>query len=363
MPNVVFAGQFCFMNRECKSVSVAIVGGGIAGLACAGALSRGGYRVTVFDKSRGVGGRMSTRRGDGWQCDHGVPYFLARDSEFVSEVARWMAAGAVAPWHARVVSMAPDVPPMAAPPMTRYVGVPTMTMPARLLSMGAKTVTATTVDALFREAGSWQLSSAEGGLIGDQFDIVVVGVPSPQAVPLLEGTASDFALAASRARMRPIWVVMAQCETNADLSFDAAVVNGAPLAWIANDTSKPGRTGYCTWALHASSAWTDAHLEDAPEDVARTLVAAFRELGGPAVRAATAHRWRYAEPLEPKGDDAPGYMWRMQDGIGICGDWLAGGGVEGAWLSGNRLGEAIRRSRTSQACGPRAAAHVAAQSS
>lgn len=362
MPKVAL-GQFRFMNREDESARVAVVGGGIAGLACAHVLSQGGHRVTVFEKSRGVGGRMSTRRGDGWQCDHGAPDFQAHDAKFAGEVARWTAAGAVAPWPARVVSLSPGTPPVATPSVTRYVGVPGMTMPARLLAAGVKTVTATTINALMREDHFWRLSSVESGLVDDRFDIVVVGVPSPQAVPLLERPAPDLAHAAASARMRPVWVVMAQCEGDADLGFDAAVVNAGPLGWIASDTSKPGRTGHGTWALHASSAWTDAHLEEAPEDVARMLVAAFRELGGPAVHAATAHRWRYAAPLEPRGDDAPGYMWRAQDGIGVCGDWLASGSVEGAWLSGSRLGEAIQRSLMPQACEPRAEPQVVEQSS
>ena len=52
--------------------SVAIVGAGLSGLSCAHALQAQGVKVTVFDKSRGVSGRMSTRRGDGWQADHGA---------------------------------------------------------------------------------------------------------------------------------------------------------------------------------------------------------------------------------------------------------------------------------------------------
>ncbi|HCZ16243.1 MAG TPA: NAD/FAD-dependent oxidoreductase, partial [Candidatus Accumulibacter sp.] len=42
-------------------------GAGIAGLSCATALQQAGLEVSLFDKSRGAGGRMSTRRGDDWQ--------------------------------------------------------------------------------------------------------------------------------------------------------------------------------------------------------------------------------------------------------------------------------------------------------
>ena len=76
----------------------AVIGAGIAGLSCARALAASGVHVTVFDKSRGPGGRMSTRRGEGWACDHGAQYFTARDPLFQAELARWQAAGVAARW-------------------------------------------------------------------------------------------------------------------------------------------------------------------------------------------------------------------------------------------------------------------------
>lgn len=57
---------------------LALIGAGIAGLSCATALQQAGLEVSLFDKSRGAGGRMSTRRGDDWQCDHGAQYFPCR---------------------------------------------------------------------------------------------------------------------------------------------------------------------------------------------------------------------------------------------------------------------------------------------
>ena len=79
-----------------------IIGAGIAGLSCATSLQSLGHNVLVVEKSRGVAGRMSTRRGDDWQCDHGAQYFTARDPVFAAEVGRWMQAGVAALWSPRI---------------------------------------------------------------------------------------------------------------------------------------------------------------------------------------------------------------------------------------------------------------------
>lgn len=321
--------------------TIAIVGAGIAGLACARVLAEAGHRVTVFEKSRGVGGRTSTRRADGWQADHGAQYFTAQHPAFAAEVARWVASGAAAPWAARVASIGSLGPRELLAPAQRYVGVPGMTAPARHLSAGIETVLKTTITELMRDEQGWRLISAEQGALAVHYDVVIVAVPAPQAVPLLRRAEPGLAVIAQRTEMRPAWAVMAQCGHLPDPGFDAAFVNFGPLGWIAHDTSKPGRTGVSTWVLHATPEWSQAHLEASPERITRTLLDAFRDIVGATADTATAHRWRYAE-LAPSSVAAPGrFAWRAGPRIGLCGDWLGGGKIEGAWLSGTGLGSAV----------------------
>ena len=82
--------------------NLAVVGAGIAGLACATRLQEAGLKVSLFEKSGGAAGRMSTRRGNGWQCDHGAQYFTARHPDFRAEVARWQRAGVAGLWNPRL---------------------------------------------------------------------------------------------------------------------------------------------------------------------------------------------------------------------------------------------------------------------
>lgn len=102
---------------------IAIVGAGLAGLACARELTAAGVAVTLFDKSRGVGGRSSTRRvtladGTALSFDHGAQYFTVREANFRRLVDRGAAAGMLARWQPRLVKLSPAHPGQPSPSTT-----------------------------------------------------------------------------------------------------------------------------------------------------------------------------------------------------------------------------------------------------
>ncbi|MCG8348087.1 MAG: FAD-dependent oxidoreductase, partial [Chloroflexales bacterium] len=65
-------------NENAKQI--AIVGAGMSGLAAARLLAQNGLRCTIYEKSRGVGGRAATRRVDDCIFDHGAQYVKAPSS-------------------------------------------------------------------------------------------------------------------------------------------------------------------------------------------------------------------------------------------------------------------------------------------
>ncbi|WP_293765955.1 FAD-dependent oxidoreductase [uncultured Aquitalea sp.] len=314
------------------SKSIAIIGAGIAGLSCAAALRDAGHHVVVFDKSRGLGGRLCTRRGPDWQADHGAQYFTARHPDFQRQVLHWLDAGAIAVWQTLPAVLGDSRVPAHDAPL-RYVGVPGMSAPAKALATGLEVHTAHTIKALTRETGGWRLASAEHGLLPGLYAQVLVATPSPQAAALLKEACPALSALAAAHSMLPCWTVMAQPAAPASLGFDAAFVNAGPLRWLARNNSKPGRSGLECWVLQANAAWSAEHLEDDADTVAHALLAAFGQLGGPPAAVFSAHRWRYADC---NATDT-GSAWSSELGIGLCGDWLHGGKVEGAWLSGRHL--------------------------
>ena len=328
---------------------IAIVGAGLSGLSCAQALIAAGHTVHLFEKSRGASGRMSTRRGDAagqpWQCDHGAQYFTASDPAFRAEVARWEAAGAAALWNAQIASFDGNHWSAPATPTERFVGTPRMTSPAisMVQDLDAKLHLhlQTTVQQVQRVPQGWMLTSTEHGQHSTRYDALLLAVPAPQVLPLLaDVSAAGTALAAS-VRMRGSWALMLRCAARVELPFDGAFINAGPLRWMARDSSKPGRSGPETWLLHATPEWSEAHIEDDAAVVTAALLDAFAALGGPAPDAAiatSAHRWRYADTESAL---SLGSWWDAHAQLGLCGDWLNGGKVEGAWLSGRALAQQV----------------------
>jgi renalase len=322
--------------------TVAVIGAGMAGLSCARRLADDGAAVTVFEKSRGVGGRMATRRADdGLRFDHGAQYFTVRDPRFEQQVARWIECGAVSPWDGRIRVLEQQTPTPTRQETARFVGLPGMNGLCRQLASGLPIQYQTRVTAPRLADGLWHLNDEQGASLGE-FEGLVVATPAPQAADLLSAVPRLAAVARDTA-VSACWAVMAAFPQALELGFDGAFVHDSELSWIARDSSKPGRDPRQeTWVLHATADWTARHLEDDAEDACRLLLEAFWQATGAMRRQpdfAVAHRWRYA--LVPEPIDAR-FLLDGDLRIGVCGDWCGGPRVEGAYLSGLELADRLR---------------------
>jgi predicted NAD/FAD-dependent oxidoreductase len=137
---------------------------------------------------------------------------------------------------------------------------------------------------------------------------------------------------------------MVELATRPGVPWDAAFVNDhAVLSWVARNASKPGRAEHECWVVHASAAWSQAHLEHDPPTLVPELLQALGGVLGAPVHAvqATAHRWRYAIPGARDATQAGEAWYDARLGVGVGGDWCLGGRVEGALLSGLALGTLV----------------------
>lgn len=316
--------------------TTAVIGAGLAGLACARTLAAAGVAVSVFDKGRAPGGRLATRRveseaGLRLGFDHGAQYLTAQGAGFAAVLAAH-----ATPW------------PAVADRAGAFVGAPGMSALPRALAAGLSLAASRSVVAVERTGAGWLVAHHAGDLArgpapseppdtAGPFDAVAIAVPHPQAAPLLPA-----ALAARLApvTVAPCWALLAAF-AGPLAAPDTLRPGQGPLVWAARDSAKPGRTAEAEcWVAHAGPAWTRAHLERKAEEVAPLLLEALAVLAGglPPVLHATVHRWRYALVEAPLGEPClidPGLR------IGAAGDWCLGPRAEHAWDSGVALAAAL----------------------
>jgi hypothetical protein len=318
-------------------VNIAVIGAGIAGLACALELSRADAKVTVFERSRGLGGRLGTRRQGNYAFDHGAQFVTARSRSFVKYVEVATRAGAAAPWKPRVRE---DERSWAEPIDEWHVGTPGMSAFVRSLSRNVNLQTGVSVHELLQGQRGWELQT-DSGRQNRIFDAVAVAVPAPQALTLLGPHGRAFRHLTD-VRMAPCWTGMMAFEQPIGAGTEAQRWTSGPLTWAACDSSKPQRpAGPECWVAHASPAWSRQHLDADAQEVAQLLLREFATALGlklPPPVFLLAHRWRHAFVEQPLGLPC---LVDEEIAAGACGDWCIAPRVEAAYDSGRTLAHSL----------------------
>ncbi|MEM8548982.1 MAG: NAD(P)-binding protein, partial [Pseudomonadota bacterium] len=169
-----------------QRLRVAVVGAGVAGMAAAGILARANHDVSVFEKSRGPGGRVATRRRETLRFDHGAQYLTAKDPRLARHLDSWLADGQIESWPQRVVRGRPGLW-RSEEPYARWRGAPGMNAVARAQAEDLPVTTETRVTALMQGQSGWIVcTDDQAGPSEQTFDAILLAIPAPQAAALLE---------------------------------------------------------------------------------------------------------------------------------------------------------------------------------
>ena len=319
----------------------AVIGAGIAGLTVARSLMKFGS-VTIFEKSRGLGGRLATRYTDTYQFDHGVQFFTAKTEAFQTFLKPLEMNGTISRWDAEFVEL--DQGQVVArrqwdDELPHYVASPKMNALGKFLANGLDVRRQTLVTGLSARDGHWLLFGENDETLGD-YDWVISTIPAAQAAQILPATFKHFERLATT-QMLGCHALMVGIKTPLALDWQAALVKNSSLSWISIDSSKPGRPDGFSIVAHAANAWSQDHIEEDNDSVRSTLLAELSgilntDLSDPDF--VSVHRWRYANIGKQTGESA---LIDPEAKLAACGDWCIRGRVEEAFSSAHYLSKQL----------------------
>ena len=324
---------------------IAIIGAGLAGLVCADHLSPD-FNISLFDKSRGMSGRLSTRRAQSGETifafDHGAQYFSAKSVAFKDWLEPLEVNGHLRRWQPRMVTIS-EVGSVPCPASEKFVFSPSMNSVGKVkFSVWAhqQLYLDTPVAAIDGAPGAWRLNCGES--FSGPFEHVVLAVPAPQALALLPSHA-DFAGRVQGVQMLGCHTLMLGYLPQNDIAADwhCAFFDDALLGFAAFNSSKPDRSGGTSLVVQTRHDWSQAHIEDEVEGVAELIAHRFKDLTGLSPAADgyyRLHRWRYASVEQPAGAK---YLHDDALKLSAIGDWCLGSKVEDAFTSGYSLAKQL----------------------
>lgn len=316
------------------TIKVAIIGAGLSGLTCAKQLQHRGFSVDIFDKGRGVGGRMSSRRTSWGYIDHGTQYFTVKDPLFKEFLKNYDSIIAV--WEGKFARWQEKEFTPFFPENPRYVA--SMGMNNLCKSMNLKVRLQTKIIQL-EKSTSWTLvDDNEEKYSG--YDIVIVTAPPAQTYDLLKDK-TNITSSIEAMKMYACFSLMVIPEEKLNLCFDGVELQHPVLGWVAMNDSKPMRGEKGAIVMQSNFTWAEDNLEENRDVLIEIIKKNTEDVFN--IKFAnnlyeSLHLWRYALPVL---NNEKGYYLDEDNNIGICGDWCLKGKVESAFLSGYYLAEKL----------------------
>lgn len=321
-------------------MKIAIIGAGLAGLTLATKLQNQA-EIEIFEKSRGVGGRMTTRFAEPFYFDHGAQHFVAKSEEFLEFLNPLIKENIVKKWNANFVEL--DFDKITNSRIwgktnftTHFVGSPKMSSICKYLSLNlsekVKINLQTKVTKIASNSDKIEINDDQNEA-AKVFDFVILTIPPKQALEILPKNFEYFEEIA-KYNMVGCYSLMTAFNKKPPINWESALVKNSKISWISFDSSKPDRNleNFCFLA-NSTNEWAEDNIEENLDLIKEQLINELQKImkfENSSLIYANIHKWRYANIEKQNGEKS---LFDDKNKIAICGDWLIQSRVESAFLS------------------------------
>ena len=323
-------------------MKVAVIGAGLAGLSLATTLKKEDIDVTVYEQDPHVGGRLLSQEFESSSVDLGAQYFTAREPAFISQVNEWMQAEAACLWDFHPYTFQSGRLAISKDSEQRYIGIPSNQSITKVLAEKISNLNKNhTISEVNSIDDQWQLVTPQQ-VIEKTFDWVCYATP-PQTT--LDLCAIEEINNQINPDFFPGYTLILWSSIQLNPPVQGVFVNNNPISWISQNSAKPFRAlekGSC-WLVQSTPEWAEKNKHLSVEEIKKKLTAKFFDIFKITnERIITNDHLYFWNTAKAKAEPNPqGFLIDTKNKIGVCGDWLKGGRVEGAYMSGYELAQAL----------------------
>jgi hypothetical protein len=335
---------------------IAIIGAGLSGLVAANRLAQAGHEVTVFEKSRGFGGRHATRyaqRDKTKRFDHGAPYLAATTEPFKQFLLQLEKENILHRWTNKFLYRDEDVlteMAVLSGGQDLFVASEGMNAVGKYLSRTVDVRTEVRVGGITYlgphrgHKKAWMVNTDTQEVF--EADAVVVAVPAVQAYGIIQTTQDETSV---RRIIREIDTVTYDADLSVMLNYGkreipewkALIMQHPIVSLVVNESSKRDFGGELNLVVHTSPAFAATYAQGDREIALHHILKVLAsELGAFASEPTwhEIHYWRYAHArtylarpfFECDNPDQP---------LALIGDYFMGSGAEAAYTSAVTLSD------------------------
>lgn len=328
-------------DTSTKISPLGIIGAGLAGSTLA---SEYKSPSLVFEKGRGTGGRMATRRTSQGVFNHGFQEFKSEDfgnplfKAFLEEQLR---KGILKQQSETSISSESLIVTEGS---SKFV---------KLFKLDKANLHHGRVVELKRHSGNWQIQLESG--LSFSTEKLAISAPIPQACELISDSGLELDKDLPKVDYERCLVLMVSIEDPESHKTlkETCLASSDILCFSDNLESSISDLPCYTLQFRDSISckfwehphWDKREEESLREDLLRTL---SREIGlnpkDSGIGLVSTHRWKFSQAKNPC--EAPFYKSNTNPGLYLFGDAFSGGGVQGAWLSGMALAEELQLKTT-----------------
>ena len=297
-------------------MKIAIIGAGFSGCNLYNNLKEKYENITIFERSRGVGGRLSTKYIEDKFIDHGTSSLIPITDDlkfFCLDLAK-----------NNVLKAKYD----EFIPKTGINSICKFLINERDLLVNRKIIKAQNSN------NKWILED-ENHKVYENFDLLFITIPAPQILQMQIELQDDFKQKLLHIKYNSVFSLILYSNKNLKLNENKLYEN-VDVSDIINNSKKYLYKDFSSYVIHSTKEFANCVNDKTKEDISDIFLENFEEEFQDEIKNFTIipHLWKYANAKNSL--DIP-YFLNKEKNLGICGDYFNHNNLEAAFSSSELL--------------------------